>query len=126
VTSSSLAFFTERRINSLSQRLGNDRLSELVETIESIIRSRILAEGPSSISLVTFGKPSDIERVSVDKIRLYVDSMLPFILLSPLMYSPRSATILLFFVEKLMSRLPSLFLPTASDLPFPRSQTVRR
>jgi hypothetical protein len=74
VTSSSLAFFTERRINSLSQRLGNDRLSELVETIESIIRSRILAEGPSSISLVTFGKPSDIERVSVDKIRLYVDT----------------------------------------------------
>ncbi|EAW17097.1 fungal specific transcription factor domain-containing protein [Aspergillus fischeri NRRL 181] len=50
------------------------KLNELVETIESVIRSRLLAEGPSSISLVTFGKPSDIEHVPLDKARLYVDS----------------------------------------------------
>ncbi|CAG8905862.1 unnamed protein product [Penicillium egyptiacum] len=74
VTSSSLAFFSEPRIHSLSQRLGNDRLNELVETIESVIRSRLLAQGPSSISLVTFRKPSDIEQVPLDKVRLYIDS----------------------------------------------------
>ncbi|KAL3256621.1 hypothetical protein ABHI18_007455 [Aspergillus niger] len=74
VTSSSLAFFTERRINSLSHRLGNDRLRELVEAIESVIRSRLLAEGPSAISLVTFGKPSDTENVPLDKTRLYVNT----------------------------------------------------
>ncbi|KAJ5817409.1 fungal-specific transcription factor domain-containing protein [Penicillium robsamsonii] len=74
VTSSSLAFFSERRIHSLSQRLGNDRLNELVETIESVIRSRLLAQGPSSISLITFRKPSDIEQVPLDEVRLYIDS----------------------------------------------------
>ncbi|CAG8215004.1 unnamed protein product [Penicillium nalgiovense] len=74
VTSSSLAFFSEPRIHSLSQRLGNDRLNELVETIESVIRSRLLGQGPSSISLVTFRKPSDIEQVPLDKVKLYVDS----------------------------------------------------
>ncbi|OJZ82293.1 hypothetical protein ASPFODRAFT_64327 [Aspergillus luchuensis CBS 106.47] len=74
VTSSSLAFFTERRINSLSHRLGNDRLRELVETIESVIRSRLLAEGPSSISLITFGKPSDTEDVSLENVRLYINT----------------------------------------------------
>nr|XP_001391078.2 hypothetical protein ANI_1_628054 [Aspergillus niger CBS 513.88] len=74
VTSSSLAFFTERRINSLSHRLGNDRLRELVEAIESVIRSRLLAEGPSANSLVTFGKPSDTENVPLDKTRLYVNT----------------------------------------------------
>ena len=73
VTSSSLAFFSEHRIHSLSQLLGNDRLNELVETIESVIRSRLLAQGPSSISLITFKKPSDIEQVPQDKVRLYVD-----------------------------------------------------
>ncbi|GKZ27851.1 hypothetical protein AbraCBS73388_005891, partial [Aspergillus brasiliensis] len=73
-TSSSLAFFTERRINSLSQRLGNDRLSELVETIESVIRSRLLGKGPSSNLLVTLEKPSENERISLDKVRLYVDT----------------------------------------------------
>lgn len=73
MTSSSLAFFSERRIHSLSQLLGNDRLNELVETIESVIRSRLLAQGPSPISLVTFRKPSDIEEVPLDKVKLYVD-----------------------------------------------------
>ncbi|PYH69236.1 Zn(II)2Cys6 transcription factor [Aspergillus vadensis CBS 113365] len=74
VTSSSLAFFTEHRINSLSHRLGNDRLRELVENIESVIRSRLLAEGPSSISHITFGKPSDTEDVSLENVRLYVNT----------------------------------------------------
>lgn len=73
VTSSSLAFFSELPIHSLSERLGNDRLNELVETIESVIRSRLLAQGPSSISLITFRKPSDIEHVPLDKVRLYTD-----------------------------------------------------
>lgn len=72
MTSSSLAFFSERRIQSLSQQLGNDRLNQLVETIESIIRSRLLAQGPSS-SPISFKQPSDIEQVSLDKIRLYTD-----------------------------------------------------
>ncbi|GKZ34826.1 hypothetical protein AbraIFM66950_005182 [Aspergillus brasiliensis] len=74
VTSSSLAFFTERRINSLSQRLGNNRLSELVETIESVIRSRLLGKGPSANLRVTLEKPSENERISLDKVRLYVDT----------------------------------------------------
>lgn len=80
VTSSSLAFFTERRIYSLSQRLGNNRLNDLVETIESVIRSRLLAQGPSSISLVTFKKPSDIEQVPLEKAKSYINCRyLPFL-----------------------------------------------
>ncbi|OQE13363.1 hypothetical protein PENFLA_c049G03159 [Penicillium flavigenum] len=53
---------------------GNDRLNELVETIESVIRSRLLAQGSSSISLITFRKPPDIEQVPLDKVKLYIDS----------------------------------------------------
>ncbi|KAJ5967677.1 fungal-specific transcription factor domain-containing protein [Penicillium viridicatum] len=41
--------------------------------MESIIRSRLLAQGPSS-SPISFKHPSDIEQVSIDKIKLYTDS----------------------------------------------------
>lgn len=72
VTSSSLAFFSEHRIHSLSQRLGNDRLNQLVETIESVIRSRLLAEGPSSKTRISFRKPSDPVHIPLDKATLYI------------------------------------------------------
>lgn len=74
VTSSSLAFFSEHRIHSLSQRLGNDRLNQLVETIESVIRSRLLAEGPSSKTRISFRKPSDPVQIPLDKATLYIQS----------------------------------------------------
>ncbi|KAB8230930.1 transcription factor domain-containing protein [Aspergillus alliaceus] len=73
VCSSSLAFFSDRKIHSLTQKLGNNRLEELVENIEAIIEGRITARGTASVSPVTFKKPRSSIRTSEEMARVYVD-----------------------------------------------------
>ncbi|KAJ6064644.1 hypothetical protein N7499_013324 [Penicillium canescens] len=74
--SSSLAFFSEKKINTLSELLGNDTLRRLVEAMEAIIKTRLLARGGSSSNMtpVSFMKPSRIEEVPRDVAASYVDA----------------------------------------------------
>ncbi|KAF7594137.1 hypothetical protein BBP40_009986 [Aspergillus hancockii] len=73
ISSSNLAFFSDRKIQSLTQRLGNTRLRELVECIETAIEGRVTAQGVPSISPVTFKKPTSSARISNEAARGYVD-----------------------------------------------------
>lgn len=41
VASSGLAFFSQRKIDSLTKRLGNPRLRQLVDSVEDLVRSRL-------------------------------------------------------------------------------------
>ncbi|KAJ5301515.1 hypothetical protein N7508_006378 [Penicillium antarcticum] len=86
--SSSLAFFSEKKINTLSELLGNDALRRLIEALESIIKTRLLVRSGSgsTISPVTFMKPSRVEEIPRDVAASYVDayfqnlhSMYPFL-----------------------------------------------
>ncbi|KAE8153800.1 fungal-specific transcription factor domain-containing protein [Aspergillus avenaceus] len=72
VTSSNIAFFSDRKIQSLTQRLGNTRLKELVECIETVIEGRITAQG-TTVSPVTFKKPPGSVAITPEDARLYVD-----------------------------------------------------
>ncbi|PLB46037.1 hypothetical protein P170DRAFT_414839 [Aspergillus steynii IBT 23096] len=74
VSSSNLAFFSEQRIQSLSQRLGNNRLVELLESIETVISHRVMAQGNVSISPITFKGPSSSIHIPREAARLYIDA----------------------------------------------------
>jgi hypothetical protein len=65
VCSSSLAFFSEKKINTLSELLGNDALRRLIEALEGIIETRLLVRSGTSLTMspVTFMKPSRVEEV---------------------------------------------------------------
>ncbi|KAE8354945.1 fungal-specific transcription factor domain-containing protein [Aspergillus coremiiformis] len=73
VCSSNLAFFSDRKIQSLTQKLGNTRLNELVDCIEAAIECRVTARGVPSISPVTFKKPLSSIRISKEQMQVYVD-----------------------------------------------------
>ncbi|KAB8264315.1 fungal-specific transcription factor domain-containing protein [Aspergillus pseudonomiae] len=73
VCSSNLAFFSDMKIQSLTQKLGNSRLKELVDGIEAIIEGRVTAQGATTISPVTFKKPLSSTRISGGLTRVYVD-----------------------------------------------------
>ncbi|KAB8273783.1 cytochrome P450 [Aspergillus minisclerotigenes] len=49
VCSSNLAFFSEKKIQSLTQKLENTRLKELVDSIEAVIEDRVTARGATSV-----------------------------------------------------------------------------
>ncbi|RAQ57073.1 hypothetical protein COH20_009313 [Aspergillus flavus] len=61
------------RIQSLTQKLENSRLKELVDSIEALIEDRVTARGATSISPVTFKKPPGSTRISLELTRAYVD-----------------------------------------------------
>ncbi|KAE8375731.1 fungal-specific transcription factor domain-containing protein [Aspergillus bertholletiae] len=73
VCSSNLAFFSDRKIQSLTQKLGNSRLRELIDCIEAAIEGRVNACGATSVSPVTFKKPPSSTLISGELTRVYVD-----------------------------------------------------
>lgn len=81
--SSNLAFFSEKKIQSLTLKLENSRLKELVDSIEALIEDRVTARGATSISPVTFKKPPGSTRISLELTRAYVDGCDPEVSLGP-------------------------------------------
>lgn len=72
MASSNLAFFSESRIRSLSDRLGNDRLREIVEGIDTAINSRIDPSNKSSSWINQFRRPSSPVHLSRKSVLLYI------------------------------------------------------
>ncbi|KAL4783737.1 fungal-specific transcription factor domain-containing protein [Aspergillus varians] len=56
VPSSGLAFFSEKRVDSLVKRLGHTHLRDLVHEIDKTIRTRLLARPDKDISLYSLAK----------------------------------------------------------------------
>src|SRR4051794_36323875 len=106
--SSSLAFFSEKKINTLSELLGNDTLRRLVEAMEAIIKTRLLARGGlgSTMTPVSFMKPSRIEEVPRDIAASYVDGSFSLI---------RLRTFILIRTLKLTSRTCTLCTPSSTN-----------
>lgn len=77
MTSSSLAFFSESRIRSLTGRIGHDRLRELIEAIGTVINARMNRKDEDTKTLfrfppITFKGPSTPVEVSPEAARAYV------------------------------------------------------
>lgn len=49
-TSSGLAFFSDRKVDSLTRRIGNSKLRDLVVGIDIALRSRLLTRTDTEIS----------------------------------------------------------------------------
>lgn len=77
VSSSSLAFWSDDMISSLSKRIGNNRLRELVDVIESKMQERISAQGALPPGKIAFKKPTTSAVVPHDVAREYVDGLYP-------------------------------------------------
>ncbi|QGA14992.1 hypothetical protein EYB26_002648 [Talaromyces marneffei] len=78
-TSSSLAFFSESRIRSLTGRIGHDRLRELIETIGSVINARLNRKDEDTktmfrFSPITFKGPSTPVEVAPEAARVYIEA----------------------------------------------------
>lgn len=77
-TSSSLAFFSESRIRSLTSRIGHDRLREIVEAIGSLINARMNRKDEDTktmfrFSPITFKGPSTPVEVAPEAARAYIE-----------------------------------------------------
>lgn len=77
VASSSLAFFSESRIRSLSERLGHSKLRDLIEAIGTVINSRMNRDGDLSGwkapgGTIKFKSPITPEQVSPDAAGAYI------------------------------------------------------
>ncbi|RAO66372.1 uncharacterized protein BHQ10_002384 [Talaromyces amestolkiae] len=78
-TSSSLAFFSESRIRSLTSRIGHDRLREIVEAIGSLINARMNRKDEDTktmfrFSPITFKGPSTPVEVAPEAARAYIEA----------------------------------------------------
>ncbi|BDD59561.1 hypothetical protein MAP00_004757 [Monascus purpureus] len=72
VASSNIAFFSESRIRSLSIRLGNDKLREVVERIDEYINARMNPSNKSSSWIIQFRGPSSPIQVSKEATASYI------------------------------------------------------
>ncbi|KAL1964787.1 hypothetical protein VTN77DRAFT_6654 [Rasamsonia byssochlamydoides] len=72
VASSNLAFFSETRIRSVSERLGHNKLRDLIETIGTVINARLNRGTKSSGATIKFKGPSNPEQVPPDAASAYI------------------------------------------------------
>ena len=73
VESSSLSFFSNERVNTLTKKIGTDILGEMVEKLENVIMRRVCVQRDSSRTMLDSKQTSAIERVTTDEARAYID-----------------------------------------------------
>lgn len=73
VGSSGLAFFSEQRIASITERLGHNRLRENIEVLAVVIHTRMNRTTNPSESVVGFTRPSSPVQISDESAKLYIE-----------------------------------------------------
>ncbi|KAI8649618.1 Fungal-trans domain-containing protein [Fusarium keratoplasticum] len=74
VPSSGFAFFSEQRVNSLTDRLKTPRLRELIETLDDLIVERLSVKNNSRWSPIHFRKPTHTAPLSSEEVHLFVQA----------------------------------------------------
>ncbi|KAE8337782.1 hypothetical protein BDV24DRAFT_166916 [Aspergillus arachidicola] len=74
VPSSGLAFFSDRKINSLVERLGSAEIRNLVHQIDNAIRLRLLASSHSDTFPADLARPPTVETLPSPEVESYVKS----------------------------------------------------
>ncbi|KAL4795833.1 fungal-specific transcription factor domain-containing protein [Aspergillus venezuelensis] len=80
IPSSGLAFFSEKRVDSMAKRLGHTRVKDLVHQIDKTIKTRLLARPGQDISLYSLAKdPREliIDPEAAAHIQLYFEILHP-------------------------------------------------
>ncbi|KAL1999955.1 hypothetical protein VTN02DRAFT_3740 [Thermoascus thermophilus] len=72
VASSSLAFFSESRIRSVSNLLGHTKLRDLIETLATVIHARMNRGGRPSGSTIKFKRPSCPVEITEESASSYI------------------------------------------------------
>ncbi|KAL2012373.1 hypothetical protein VTN00DRAFT_5091 [Thermoascus crustaceus] len=72
VASSSLAFFSESRIRSVSNLLGHTKLRDLIETLATVIHARMNRGGRPSGSTIKFKRPSSPVQITEESASSYI------------------------------------------------------
>ncbi|KAH9214474.1 fungal-specific transcription factor domain-containing protein [Leptodontidium sp. 2 PMI_412] len=72
VGSSGLAFFSEQRIASITERLGHNRLRENIESLATVIHTRMNRTVNGSNSVISFNRPSSPVQISDESAKLYI------------------------------------------------------
>ncbi len=72
VGSSGLAFFSEKRISSISDRLGHTQFRDHIETLATVISARMDRSCDPFGSMITFSGPSTVLHVSIDCAKSYI------------------------------------------------------
>ncbi|KAL1990980.1 hypothetical protein VTN49DRAFT_5484 [Thermomyces lanuginosus] len=73
IASSCLAFFSESRIRSVSERLGHNKLNELIDMIGAAINAR-MNRGANSGAMIRFKSPSTPEHTSPEAAARYIQA----------------------------------------------------
>ncbi|KAJ0103941.1 hypothetical protein J7T55_010958 [Diaporthe amygdali] len=71
-TSSGLAFFSDRKVDSLTRRIGNSKLRDLVVGIDTALRSRLLTRTDTEISQCLLVPGLRSVQVSADEAAVYI------------------------------------------------------
>lgn len=74
VGSSGLAFFSEQRIASITERLGHTRLRENIESLAVVIHTRMNRTVDTSDCVVGFNRPTSPVEISDESARLYIEA----------------------------------------------------
>ncbi|KAJ5197705.1 hypothetical protein N7449_008184 [Penicillium cf. viridicatum] len=74
VPSSGLAFFSDKKVESLVKRLGNAEIRDLVHQIDNAIRMRLLANSNNDITSVNIVGPLASEQPSSAELKSYANS----------------------------------------------------
>ncbi|KAF4961926.1 hypothetical protein FSARC_9967 [Fusarium sarcochroum] len=73
VQSSGLAFFSQQKVTSLCQKLGNDRLQDAVKRLDDFTLGRLgLADKPLDVP-ISFKKPNNIEDFTLEEAASYIE-----------------------------------------------------
>ncbi|KAN0096609.1 Fungal specific transcription factor domain containing protein [Hyaloscypha variabilis] len=72
VGSSGLAFFSEKRISSISKHLGHTKFRDHIETLAALIGSRMNRNGPAFGSAIKFTGPTPALQVSFGTAKSYI------------------------------------------------------
>ncbi|KAF2179550.1 hypothetical protein K469DRAFT_595365, partial [Zopfia rhizophila CBS 207.26] len=77
--SSGLAFFSERRITSISNRLGHTKLRDIMEALASIINSRMNRDIHPSGPIIKFHSPSTPLQISDESAKSYIRAYFDYV-----------------------------------------------
>ncbi|PGH02398.1 hypothetical protein GX51_04706 [Blastomyces parvus] len=74
IPSCGLAFFSEQKVASLNQRIGNSRVEDVVQRLDDFILNRLGIPDASSWPPINFHKPIERERITSEEATAYIQA----------------------------------------------------
>jgi hypothetical protein len=92
--SSGLAFFSEQKVTSLTQKIGNTRLQDIVKKLDDYIASRLGLTDEPIWPPINFDKPEQKDRPTPNETRSYIQGENGALLTSKMIHVVTSESVL--------------------------------